>query len=92
MLNKKCMPHLFWADVVHTAIYLINRCPTVGMHSVTPEEVWSNKKPKLAHLNCFGCVCYVHVPQEFKTKLDAHLGRKVCVCWILTWAEKISML
>ena len=58
-------------------MYSINRCPTVGIHSVTPEEVWTNKKPNLAHLKFFGCVCYVHVPQELRTKLDAK--SKKCV-------------
>ena len=82
MLNEKCMPHSFWADAVHTAVDLINRCPTVGIHSITPEEVWTNKKPNLAHLKTFRCVCYVHVPQELRTKLDAKSEK--CVCWILT--------
>ena len=51
----------------------------LGIYSVTPEEVWSNKKPKLAHLNCFGCVCYVHVPQELRTELDAKSEKCVFV-------------
>ena len=64
MLNEKNMPHLFWADAVFTILYLINRCPTAGVHSITPEEVWSGKKPDLSYLRVFGCVCYVHVPQK----------------------------
>ena len=30
-----------------------------------------NKKPDLSHLKVFGCICYVHVPNELRTKLDA---------------------
>ena len=77
------MPHSFWADAVHTAVYLINRCPTVGIHSITPEEVWTTKKPNLARLKIFGCVCYVHVPQELRTKLDAKLEKCVFVGYSL---------
>ena len=45
----------------------------------------------LPHLKFFGCVCYVHVPQELRTKLDAKSGKCV-LCWILTFAKRISML
>ena len=36
----------------------------------TAEEAWSGRKPNLSHLKIFGCVCYVHVPNELRTKLD----------------------
>jgi hypothetical protein len=64
MLNEKNMPNYFWADVVSIAVYLINRCPTAGVHSITPEEAWSGRKPNLSHLRIFGCVCYAHIPDE----------------------------
>ena len=54
-----------------TAIYIINRTPTAAVHNVTPEERYSGKKPDLSHLKVFVCICYVHVPDELRTKLDA---------------------
>ena len=71
MLNEKKMPHSFWADVVSIVVYLINRCPTAGIHALTPEEIWCDKKPDLSNLRIFGCICYVHVPSEVRSKLDA---------------------
>ena len=51
----------FWADVVSTAAYLINRGPSVPMEFRLPEEVWSDKKVKFSHLKvfwlCFLCSC-----------------------------------
>jgi hypothetical protein len=70
MLNEKNMPNYFWADAVSTTVYLINRCPTTDVHSITPKEAWSGRKLDLSHLRIFGCVCYAHIPDELRTKLD----------------------
>ncbi|MCO5555991.1 hypothetical protein L7F22_045329 [Adiantum nelumboides] len=49
----------------------MNRTPTVVVHGVTlPEEKYSGKKPDLSHLKVFGCIAYVHIPDELCTKLD----------------------
>lgn len=36
----------------------------------TPHEVWSSKKPYVAHLRVFGCDAFLHVPKEKMSKLD----------------------
>ncbi|MCO5596603.1 hypothetical protein L7F22_050669 [Adiantum nelumboides] len=46
----------------------MNRTPTVAVHNVTPEEKFFGKKPDLGHLKVFGCIAYVHVPNELRTK------------------------
>ncbi|MCO5612558.1 hypothetical protein L7F22_066826 [Adiantum nelumboides] len=48
----------------------MNRTPTAAVHDVTPEKSFSSKKPDLGHLKGFGCIAYVHVPDELQTKLD----------------------
>ena len=52
---------IFWADVVSTAVCLINRGPSVPMEFRLPEEVWSGKEVKFSHLKvfwlCFLCSC-----------------------------------
>ena len=83
MLNEKNMPRCFWADVVFTAVYLINRSPTTSVHIITPEEAWSGRKPDLSHLRIFGCVCYVHIPSELRSKLDAKSEKCVFVGYSL---------
>ena len=54
----------FWAEVVATACYLINRSPTSNLINKTPMEAWLGHKPSLRHLRVFGCKAYAHVPKE----------------------------
>ena len=37
---------------------------------MTPEEVFSGKKPEVSDLRIFGCPVYIHIPKEKRTKLD----------------------
>jgi len=70
MLNEKNLPNYFWAEAVATAVYIMNRTPTAVVHSMTPEEKFTGKKPDVSHLRVFGCIAYVHVPEEKRSKLD----------------------
>ena len=58
------------AVVVNTACYLKNRSPTLALVNKTPHEVWSGKKPSIAHLKVFVCDAFMHVPKEKMRKLD----------------------
>ena len=71
MLNEMNLPLYFWAGVVYTTMYIINRCQIASVHLKTLEEAWSGRKPNLSHLKIFGCVCYVHVLDELRTQLDS---------------------
>jgi hypothetical protein len=35
-----------------------------------PEEVWSGRKPYVCHLKVFGSICYKHVPDARRNKLE----------------------
>ena len=48
----------------------MNRTPIAAIHDMTPEESCTGKKPDLSHLKVFGCLAYVHVPNELRSKLD----------------------
>jgi len=48
----------------------MNRTPTAAVHGMTPEEKFTGKKPDVSHLRVFGCITYVHVPDEKRSKLD----------------------
>ena len=67
---EKNMPHSYWAEAVSTTVYIMNRTPTAAIHDVMPEEKYTCKKPDVSHLKVFGCIAYVHVPDELRTKLD----------------------
>ena len=71
MLHDKGLPYYLWAESVHTTVYILNRCPTKALGDITPFEAFSGRKPGIAHLRIFGCLCYVHISSELKQKLDA---------------------
>ena len=60
----------FWIVAIDIACYLKNRSPTSSLVDKTPHEVWSSKKPSIAHLKVFGCDAFMHVPKEKRRKLD----------------------
>ncbi len=70
MLNEKNLPNYFWAKVVATTVYIMNQTPIAVVHGMTPEEKFICKKPDVSHLRVFGCIAYVHVPNEKRSKLD----------------------
>lgn len=70
MLKMVKLSEEFWAEVVDTACYLINRSPSVPLGFDIPEKVWSGKNISYSHLRVFSCLAYVHVPKEKRTKLD----------------------
>ncbi len=70
MLNEKFFPNYFWAKVVVTANYIMNQTPTAAVHGMTPKEKFISKKPNVSHVIVFGCIAYVHVPNEKRSKLD----------------------
>jgi hypothetical protein len=59
MLNDVRCGQEFWAEVVGTTCYLVNRSPSSTLDDKTPHEVWFGKKPSLQHLRVFGCDAYV---------------------------------
>ena len=49
----------------------MNRTPTAAIHDAMPEERFTSKKSDdLSHFKVFGCIAYVHVPDELHTKMD----------------------
>ena len=45
---------------------------------MTPKEKFTGKKPDLSHLKVFGCLAYVHIRDELRSKLDPK-AKNVCL-------------
>lgn len=71
MLSDKSIPKSFWPEAVNWTIYVLNRCPTLAVKDVTPQEAWTGLKPSVDHFRVFGCIAHVHVPEARRTKLDS---------------------
>jgi len=70
MLKQKQMPHYLWGEAAATAAYLINKSPTKKLQDKTPEEAWCGVKPSVQHLKIFGSLCFRHVPDQLRRKVD----------------------
>jgi hypothetical protein len=79
MLNEKNLPNYFWEEAVATAIYIMNRTPTTAVDGMTLEGKFTCKKPYVSHLIMFGCIAYVHVPNEKRSKLDPKVEKCIFI-------------
>ena len=71
MLSDAGLPTELWGEAMYTACYLHNRTARQYSDQVaTPEEMWTGRKPDLAHLRVFGCVAYAQVAKEQRGKLE----------------------
>ena len=78
------LPKTFWFDAVNTTAYLINRGPLVPMEFRIPEEVWRGKEVKFSYLKVFGCVSYVHIDFDTRSKLDV----KSKICFFIGYSDE----
>jgi hypothetical protein len=70
MLLDAELPQELWGEAAMTANYLRNLLPDKN-NSKSPEELWSGRKPTMAHLRVWGCLVYMAIPQALRHKLDA---------------------
>jgi hypothetical protein len=70
MLHEKNLPKIFWAEAANTVVFLQNCLPAKFLEEKTPFEAWYNYKPSLSFLRNFGSICFVHVPQIKRDKLN----------------------
>ena len=73
------VPSHYRDDVVSTAVHLLNRMPTKVLTFQTPLKVLSNHVPLPTVLmippRIFGCVAFVHLHKNQRTKLDPYAVR-----------------
>jgi hypothetical protein len=70
MMFDQDLPNSLWVEATSTAVYIHNRCPHAILKDKTPEEVFSGIKSEVGHLRVFGCLVYIHVPKEKRTKME----------------------
>ena len=69
------LPKQFWAVAINTAVYLINKEPSVPMNYGILEETWTNKNINLNHMRTFDSISYFHIELSHKSKLDSKSRR-----------------
>ena len=73
------LPNQFWADVVSTTVYLINRGPSVALIYGISGETWTGKMVNLNHLRFFSYISYVHVDLGPRSNLDPKSKRRIFI-------------
>ena len=80
LLIESRAPASFWPEAIATATYLTNRLPSKPLQYKTPLETLGSfvSLPSSHSLppRIFGCVVYVHLPKQTRTKLEPR--NKVC--------------
>ncbi|KAM0958955.1 hypothetical protein ACFX2C_024187 [Malus domestica] len=84
LLQQACLPPQFWYHVCATAVYLINRMPTLVLSMKSPFEMLYHSSPKLDHLKIFGCACY----PSLKPYRSHKLAPKTSECIFLGYAAQ----
>ena len=88
MVKSQSLPHAFWLEAVMCATYVLNRCSTKALQSITPYEAWHGRKPFVAHFRVFGCLAYVLVPMQQHSKLDD----KVVKCILARYSAESKII
>jgi transposase InsO family protein len=70
MMIHANLPKKYWGYAVTNAAYIRNRCISSVLDGKSAFEVVEGREPDLENLKVFGCVCYAHVPDEKRKKLD----------------------
>ena len=71
MLNEKRSLIIFGPKAISIDVYIMSKTPTTIVHCMMLEEKYTRTKPYILHLKVFGCIAYVDVPNERRTKLGS---------------------
>ena len=70
LLDHSGLPNTYWEFAMDTAVYISNRLPSRVNDNLSPIEALTGQAPNVSHIRVFGCLAYVHVPDELRRKLD----------------------
>jgi hypothetical protein len=63
------LPMFLWAEACSTNVYILNRCPRVSKDKILEKDFIGEKLP-ISHFHVFGCLVYIHIFEEKRTKLE----------------------
>jgi hypothetical protein len=71
LLHHANLPNYFWPFAYESANFILNRSISrVSCTGKTPYENIYKVPPDFKHFRTFGCVAYVHVPDQLRSSLD----------------------
>ena len=75
ILCESQLSKYFWAKVVNTVCYILNRTLIRPIVRKTSYELWNDQKINISYFHIFGCKCFIHNDRKenlgkFDTKSD----------------------
>mgnify|MGYP002776119018 CR=1 FL=1 len=70
MLSHVKLPKSYRVEAMYTIVYLINMSPSVPLKSDVPQRMWTGKDISYQHMSVFGCLAYMHVAKDQRSKLN----------------------
>ena len=70
MLHDQDITMHLWVEAARTTAYVQSRTPHRVLEKKKTQEVFFGKKKEVIHLRIFGCLVYIHIPKEKRTKVD----------------------
>lgn len=81
LLAHASIPYKYWDHSFSTAVYLINRLPTVALSAnKSPYQALFQEQPAYLSLKIFGCACFPHLrpynqyKMQFRSAECVYLG------------------
>ena len=75
MLHDQDIYGYLWEKSTSTTMYVQDISLNTILNEKTPKEVFTGEKPKISHLQIFGCPMYIHIPNEKRTNMEP-FGKK----------------
>lgn len=69
-LKEKSLPKQLWGEAIGTSVSELNKCPIKKLKEVVPIDKWTRRYQGVIHFKVFGSVCYKHIPDATRRKLD----------------------
>lgn len=79
MIHSTDMPKTFWAEVVNTAVFVLNKTGTSSVRGTSSIKLWHSKDVNMSIFKIFGSRIAAHVPKEKRLKLDAKSTEEIFV-------------
>ena len=70
MLQHASLPREYRAETIAIGCYLNNLTPTRVIGNKIPHQEFISKSVSYGHLRTFGCLAYVHIPNEKQKTFD----------------------
>jgi hypothetical protein len=70
MIHAQDLIMHLWAKETRKIMYVQKILSHSALGFKTPKEMFLTKKPKVSHIEIFGCPLFVHIPKEKRTKLE----------------------